>query len=71
MELGKILAEAFSKFDSATLLTDLKNNNVPCGNILSMDEVLNNERAQNLILEEILDDCQITKRIATAVFDIY
>jgi len=70
-ELGKIMAEAFSKFDSATLLKDMKNNNVPCGNIRSMDEVLNNETAQKLILEEILDDGQITKRMATAVFDIY
>jgi crotonobetainyl-CoA:carnitine CoA-transferase CaiB-like acyl-CoA transferase len=71
MKLGKILAEAFSKFDSATLLNELKNNNVPCGDIRSMDEVLNNETAQKLILEEILDDGQITKRMATAVFDIY
>jgi crotonobetainyl-CoA:carnitine CoA-transferase CaiB-like acyl-CoA transferase len=71
MELGKILAEAFSKFDSATLLTDLKNNNVPCGDIRSMDEVLDNETAQKLILSETLKDGQITKRMATAVFDIY
>jgi crotonobetainyl-CoA:carnitine CoA-transferase CaiB-like acyl-CoA transferase len=70
-ELGKILAEAISKFDSETLLTDLKNNNVPCGDIRSMNEVLNNETAEKLILEEILDDGQITKRMATAVFDIY
>jgi crotonobetainyl-CoA:carnitine CoA-transferase CaiB-like acyl-CoA transferase len=69
--LGKILAEAFSKFDSATLLSDLKNNNVPCGDIRSMDEVLDNETAQKLILSETLKDGQITKRMATAVFDIY
>jgi crotonobetainyl-CoA:carnitine CoA-transferase CaiB-like acyl-CoA transferase len=71
MELGKILVEAFSKFDSATLLADLKNNNVPCGDIRSMDEVLDNETAQKLILSETLKDGQITKRMATAVFDIY
>ena len=70
-ELGKILAEAFSKFNSATLLADLKNNNVPCGDIRSMDEVLDNETAQKLILSETLKDGQITKRMATAVFDIY
>jgi crotonobetainyl-CoA:carnitine CoA-transferase CaiB-like acyl-CoA transferase len=70
-ELGEILAEAFSKFDSATLLADLKNNNVPCGDIRSMDEVLDNETAQKLILSETLKDGQITKRMATAVFDIY
>lgn len=71
IELAKILAEAFSKFDGTTLLNELKNNNVPCGEIRSMDEVLNNETAQKLVLEEILDDGQITKRMATAVFDIY
>ncbi len=42
MELRKILTEAFSKWDSATLLKELKNNNVPCGDIRSMDEVLDN-----------------------------
>ncbi|TRX41316.1 CaiB/BaiF CoA transferase family protein [Flavobacterium restrictum] len=71
MELGKILAKAFLKFDSTTLLAALKNNNVPCGDIRSMDEVLDNETAQKLILSETLKDGQITKRMATAVFDIY
>jgi crotonobetainyl-CoA:carnitine CoA-transferase CaiB-like acyl-CoA transferase len=69
--LGKILTEAFSKWDSATLLKELKNNNVPCGDIRSMDEVLENETARKLILTETLEDGQITKRMATAVFDIY
>jgi len=71
VKLGEILAEAFSKFDSATLLKELKNNNVPCGDIRSMDEVLDNETAQKLILSETLKDGQITKRMATAVFDIF
>jgi len=71
VKLSEILAEAFSKFDSATLLKTLKNNNVPCGDIRSMEEVLDNETAQKLILSETLKDGQITKRMATAVFDIY
>jgi len=71
VKLSEILAEAFSKFDSATLLKELKNNNVPCGDIRSMDEVLDNETAQKLILSETLKDGQITKRMATAVFDIF
>jgi len=71
IKLGEILAEAFSKFDSVTLLKELKNKNVPCGDIRSMDEVLDNENAQKLILSETLKDGQITKRMATAVFDIY
>lgn len=71
VKLDKILAEAFLKFDSATLLKELKNKNVPCGDIRSMDEVLDNETAQKLILSETLKDGQITKRMATAVFDMY
>ena len=71
IKLGVILEEAFSKYDSTTLLKLLKNNNVPCGAIRSMDEVLNNETAQKLVLSETLKDGQITKRMATAVFDIY
>jgi len=70
-KMGEILAVEFLKFDSATLLAALKNNNVPCGDIRSMDEVLDNETAQKLILSETLKDGQITKRMATAVFDIY
>ena len=71
IELGRILKEAFLEFDSVTLLTALKKNNVPCGEIRSMDEVLNNKAAQQMILSETLKDGQITKRMATAVFDIY
>jgi hypothetical protein len=35
-----------------------------------MPEVLNSETAQKLILTEVLPDGQITKRMATAIFDI-
>ncbi|WP_310380196.1 CaiB/BaiF CoA-transferase family protein [Flavobacterium sp.] len=69
--LGKILADAFLKVESSMLLNELKKNNVPCGEIRSMDEVLNNKTAQKLILSETLKEGQITKRMATAVFDIY
>ncbi|WP_338408093.1 CoA transferase [uncultured Flavobacterium sp.] len=71
VKLNEILKKVFSKLDSKMLLNQLKSNNVPCGNIRSMDEVLNNETAQKLILSEALKDGQITKRMATAVFDIY
>jgi len=71
VKLGEILTEAFLKFESAGVLSMLKKNNVPCGDIRSMDEVLNNQTAQELILTEKLKSGQITKRMATAVFDIY
>jgi crotonobetainyl-CoA:carnitine CoA-transferase CaiB-like acyl-CoA transferase len=67
--LSVFLANAFVQFESEFLLKELKNNNVPCGDIKNMAEVLNNESAQNLILTETLSTGQITKRMATAVFD--
>jgi crotonobetainyl-CoA:carnitine CoA-transferase CaiB-like acyl-CoA transferase len=71
LKLEQILANAFSKWDSSMLLDELKNNKIPFGDIRSMDEVLNNEKAQKMILVETLQDGQITKRMATAAFDIY
>jgi len=69
--LSVVLANAFAAFESEMLLPLLKKNNVPCGDIRSMPEVLDNESAQKLILTETLLDGQITKRMATAVFDMY
>jgi crotonobetainyl-CoA:carnitine CoA-transferase CaiB-like acyl-CoA transferase len=68
--LSVFLTKAFVQFESENLLFVLKNNNVPCGDIKNMSEVLNSESAQNLILSETLSNGQITKRMATAVFDI-
>lgn len=69
--LDRILKNSFSKFESDFLLKKLKNNNIPFGVIRAMDDVLNNETAQKLILSETVKGGQITKRMATAVFDIY
>jgi crotonobetainyl-CoA:carnitine CoA-transferase CaiB-like acyl-CoA transferase len=68
--LNVFLANAFVQFESDYLLNELKNNNVPCGDIRDMSEVLNSESAQKLILTETLSTGQITKRMATAIFDI-
>lgn len=68
--LSIVLANAFAAFDSEVLMALLKKNNVPFGDIRTMPEVLNTETAQKLILTEVLPDGQITKRMATAVFDI-
>ncbi|WP_348811709.1 CaiB/BaiF CoA transferase family protein [Flavobacterium maritimum] len=68
--LSIVLANAFASFDSEVLMALLKKNNVPFGDIRTMPEVLNTETAQKLILTEVLPDGQITKRMATAVFDI-
>ncbi|CAN1508460.1 CaiB Predicted acyl-CoA transferases/carnitine dehydratase [Flavobacteriaceae bacterium] len=69
--LSSLLGNAFVQFESDFLLNELKNNNVPCGDIRNMSEVLKSESAQKLILTEILSSGQITKRMATAVFDMY
>jgi crotonobetainyl-CoA:carnitine CoA-transferase CaiB-like acyl-CoA transferase len=67
--LSVFLSNAFCEFQSTFLLKELKNNNVPCGEIRNMDEVLNCESADKLILTETLPNGQITKRMATAIFD--
>lgn len=68
--LSVLLASAFLQFESDYLLNELKKNNVPCGDIRNMAEVLNTDSAQKLILTEVLSTGQITKRMATAIFDI-
>jgi crotonobetainyl-CoA:carnitine CoA-transferase CaiB-like acyl-CoA transferase len=68
--LSIILAKAFTTFDSDILMCLLEKNKVPFGDIRTMPEVLNSETAQKLILTEVLPDGQITKRMATAIFDI-
>jgi crotonobetainyl-CoA:carnitine CoA-transferase CaiB-like acyl-CoA transferase len=68
--LSVYLANAFLQFESDYLLNELKNNKVPCGDIRNMSEVLKSESAQKLILTEVLSTGQITKRMATAIFDI-
>jgi crotonobetainyl-CoA:carnitine CoA-transferase CaiB-like acyl-CoA transferase len=74
VENRKILAEkltlAFERLQAEAILKILKTNNVPCGSIKKMPEVLSSTEAQELILTEILPTGQCTKRMATAVFDI-
>lgn len=68
--LTLFLSKAFVEFESVFLLQELKSNQVPCGDIRNMAEVLNHENAQKLILTQTLPTEQITKRMATAIFDI-
>jgi crotonobetainyl-CoA:carnitine CoA-transferase CaiB-like acyl-CoA transferase len=70
VSLGAILANVFAALESDIIMPLLKKNNVPCGDIRTMPEVLNAESAQKMILTEILPSGQVTKRMATAVFDI-
>ncbi|MGL5113072.1 MAG: CaiB/BaiF CoA transferase family protein [Flavobacterium sp.] len=69
-QLSFLLSKAFAAFDATYLLTELKNNGVPCGDIRNMAEVLTSESAQKLILTETLSSGQRTQRMATAIFDI-
>lgn len=68
--LAENLSNAFLRFDRDVILSELKIANVPAAAIQDLSEVLNNNTAKEYILTETLEDGQITKRMATAVFDI-
>jgi crotonobetainyl-CoA:carnitine CoA-transferase CaiB-like acyl-CoA transferase len=51
------------------ILTEAIENNVPIGKIQTMGEVMNSTLAQNMILEERIND-QITKRIKSISFEL-
>jgi crotonobetainyl-CoA:carnitine CoA-transferase CaiB-like acyl-CoA transferase len=66
--LSQQLKKAFTQFDEKTLLAAFKQHGVPAGSIRTMKEVFELEAAQNLVLEEILADGTVTKRVRTVVF---
>ncbi len=65
--LALILQERIHLFNSDILLKDLIKINIPLGEIKSIDTVLNNEIAQNLVIEELIDGI-LTKRIKQVVW---
>lgn len=67
--LSKELALYFKKYTKANLLKNFIKNGVPAGAINNLEEVFEQESAQNLILEELIDGID-TKRVKTAVFKI-
>lgn len=68
-ELAEDLTPYFKLHTSTSLMQELVNEKVPAGAIHSIDEVFENEAAQQLILEEDMNGVQ-TKRVKTAIFKI-
>lgn len=64
------LASGFKHFEADTLLQICEDRSVPLAPIRNMQEVFELKAAQDLILEETMDDGTISKRVKTAVFKI-
>lgn len=69
-ELIKILTPLFQNIDGETILHQLKSNSVPAAGVYNMKEVFEQPQAQNMILEEILPDGNVSKRVKTVAFHI-
>jgi crotonobetainyl-CoA:carnitine CoA-transferase CaiB-like acyl-CoA transferase len=68
--LNEILQDEFKLKKSTEWVTLLLKNGIPVGKIRNMEEVFELEAAKNMILEEILDDGTLTKRVKTVAFKI-
>lgn len=67
-ELFTILQSAASKLSTEELLTKSAEKKVPIGLIRNLKKVFEDELAQELVLNEILEDGTISKRVKTVVF---
>lgn len=67
--LQEILQNAISGMDSDTLLSSLHQQHVPCAKVKTLDEVFDEEHAQNLVLTEEIDGLE-TKRVSTIAFKL-
>lgn len=68
--LVEALSPAFLHFDRDDLLQQFQEMGVPAGSIRSMPEVFELPTAQDMILEEKMENGEISKRLKTVVFDI-
>ncbi len=67
-QLVEILAKAFLKENSETIMKRLLDAKIPAGLVRNMKEVFSEKSAQNMILEEVFEDGRMTKRVKTVVF---
>ena len=67
--LGGVLSKSVSEFLKDDLMTKCLINKVPVGEIKNMEQVMNNEVAQKMILEETIEG-ESTKRLKTVAFNI-
>ena len=68
--LKEVLTPAIAQFQRAELLNELKKQGVPAGAIRDMQEVFEHPQAAAMILEEVVDNNKITKRVRTVAFDM-
>jgi crotonobetainyl-CoA:carnitine CoA-transferase CaiB-like acyl-CoA transferase len=69
LELKNILQDSISKMESTSLLSDLHHQHVPSAKVKTLDEVFNEENAQNLVLSEKIDGVD-TKRVQSIAFKL-
>ncbi|MFT6809105.1 MAG: crotonobetainyl-CoA:carnitine CoA-transferase CaiB-like acyl-CoA transferase [Saprospiraceae bacterium] len=67
-DLMSALGNAVSKMTSYEFEQRCDDYNVPIGPIKELSDVLGEEAAQSLILEEVLEDGRVSRRVKTAVF---
>jgi crotonobetainyl-CoA:carnitine CoA-transferase CaiB-like acyl-CoA transferase len=70
IELNIEIQNAFEPYFQEDLLQKFKKEGVPAGKIRNMQEVFEQVKAQNMILEETLEDGKTSKRVKTIAFDI-
>lgn len=68
-ELQELLQERVKDVNSGDLLTAMNKEHVPVGKIKSVDEVLNDPRAKQMVLEEEIDGV-LTRRIKSIAFEL-
>jgi crotonobetainyl-CoA:carnitine CoA-transferase CaiB-like acyl-CoA transferase len=69
-ELVAILSKTMAQFDAASLMEKLKSAGVPAGRIRNMAEVMQLPAAQAMVLEEVMVNGVISKRLRTNAFKI-
>jgi len=70
-ELISLLNDASVKFDLNDLLNKLFADNIPCSKIRTIDEVLSDTVAKEMILDQNELDGSVSYRLSTVAFDIY
>lgn len=68
--LKEVLAVEFKRFEANALLQQLHHSKVPAAKIRKLDEVLNDEMAKEMVLEQVESNGKISKRMATVAFKL-
>lgn len=69
-ELNRHLAKAIEKLTLSQLSEKFLTHDIPFGHVKNMEEVFENPAAKEMVLEEVLEDGQLTRRVKTVAFQI-